>query len=182
MAAYKYLIFALALLLVSCAPESESLPERAAIKTNPLVGVWQYSHVEVQGFSFPFADFVMEPGYNKSGLGGERSVLDRRRIEYYPDGTYELKWVDRGDYRLGTEGDPNWQPSYGYYLVPENADSLYHNIGLTYEVGYTMLIEGDTLTRQHRRYMSADGFDNKGNQLWWKRNLRNYREVFIRVR
>ena len=181
MVAYRTFLIGLALLLVSCAEDSIDLPEEPKKISNPVLGTWQYVDVEVEGIHYPFANLVMEPGFNKSGLGGERAELERRRIQYFADGTYELKWVDRGDYQLGTDGDPNWQPSYGNYRLSAEEDSLYHNKGLDYEVAYTLSRSGDTLMRRHRRYMSKDGFNGSGVQVWWVANRRNYTETFVRV-
>lgn len=99
----------------------------------------------------------------------------------FDDGTYELKWVDRGDYQLCTDGDPNWQPSFGYFRSASNLDSIIHNSGLPYQEAYKISLDGDTLVREHRRYMSIDAIEHNNLAYWSAGQYLNYREVFVRV-
>ena len=118
-----------------------------------LTRTWRYDHVVARDQGFRFATANMELGSNKAALGGNRSDLFRRRIRYFADGTYQLQWIERGDYDLGTEGDPNWQPNYGFWEL--KGDSLIHNQGLYYKQGYKIELTDSTFSRQSIRYMSS---------------------------
>lgn len=149
----KYL--ALALIVVACGTNPEPLPDFNAELTDQeklLVGTWQYEQVVANGVQFRLATYEMELSQDKNNAGGNRSELKKRRIHYSSDGTYQLRWVERGDYALGTEGEPNWQPNFGYWQIVD--DSLYHNRGTTYKKSYAILIVSNTLERSTLRFMT----------------------------
>ena len=71
-----------------------------------MTSTWRYLQIETEDVIYKHADRYSEPG----GLGlvstqGKRTELERRRINYSIDKTYQLLWVDRGNYELGTEND-----------------------------------------------------------------------------
>lgn len=175
-------LLVLVLILAACQDDEEvSAPE----PRKAMVGLWQYDHIIVEDILVtPFADNKMEPGSFKGNLGGERAEINRRRVRYYEDGTYQLLWLDRGAYELGTDGDPNWQPSFGMYRTNQGEDSLIHNSPLFYAQAYSLSFNGDTLIRTSYRYMSSNSRDNNSGasaNLWRSGDTVKYQEVFHRV-
>lgn len=177
----KYLLVLL-IFLGACA-ESDSPIEPSPAKG--IVGLWQYEYLVVaDSLETPFANNRMEPGTYKGTLGGERAEINRRQVRYFKDGTYQLLWLDRGSYQLGTEDSPNWQPSYGLYQVSAGDDSLWHNAPFYYAYPYSIRIDGDTLIRTSQRYMSSNSRDFSGapfQSLWNSGDRVEYKEVFIRL-
>ncbi len=169
------LLAILMLVLFACEKKDTGLVNN---DRNPLIGVWQYTSISVDGYDFLFASNNLEPGEYKDALGGERAELARRHIKYFEDGTYQLQWADRGDYSLGTEGDPNWQPSFGYYQLNEAGDSLIHNKGLPYETFYLLSIDGKQMLRTSQRYMSENSTEYGSRDLWRRGNIVEFTEVF----
>lgn len=172
-------LFALITLVISaCEKKVEPTP---TISKTSLEGHWRYDNISAVGYSFIFASTNLEPGQFKDALGGERAELARRRIQYFDDGTYQLQWADRGDYSLGTEGDPNWQPSYGYYQINEAGDSLFHNKGLPYETLYIISFEGNQMIRTSQRYMSVNSKEYSSVYLWQRGDVVMFKEHFERL-
>ena len=161
--------------LSACEKDEEIVP---STNPSPLIGLWQYSVIDVDGYSFSLASNTLEPGENKDALGGERAELARRYIKYFEDGTYQLQWADRGDYNLGTVGDLNWQPSFGYYQLNENGDSLLHNKGLPYETLYILSFDGSQMIRTSQRYMSENSSQYSNFNRWRRGNIVEFTEVF----
>lgn len=175
----RRLILAILLMpLFSCEKEEEPI---IIEDQNPLIGIWQYREIIVNDYGYYLASNTLEPGQYKDNLGGERAELARRYIQYFADGTYQLQWADRGDYSLGTEGDPNWQPSYGYYQLNEAGDSLYHNKGLPYECHYSIKWENEQMYRSSRRYMSTNSTEYSPLDRWRRGNIVEFVEHFQSV-
>lgn len=175
-------LFSLLFILGACTEDTDvSAPEPIPA----IVGLWQYDHIIVEDILVtPLADNKMEPGTFKGNLGGERAEINRRRVRYYEDGTYQLLWLDRGAYELGTDGDPNWQPSYGMYRCNAGEDSLFHNLPLHYQQAYALSFEADTLIRTSYRYMSSYSRNNNNGaatNLWREGDIVKYQEVFYRI-
>ena len=152
-------------LFFGCQSEPEPLPTTKAELSELealLTGTWTYRQIDIVGSSasFVWADAVMELGFDYNAMGGNRADLFRRNIHYSVDGTYQLRWTERGDYTLGTEGDPNWQPNFGYWEL--DGDSLIHNRGAWYEQRYFVTLSDSVLTRRHARYMSKGNADEGG--------------------
>ena len=115
---------------------------------------WRYDRIEINGDIYRAATEQMEIVTFDVSL---RDHLIRRKIAYLETKTYQLKWVDRGEYMLGTDGQPNWQPSYGAWSFNAVGDSLFHNKGTAYEVGYKISLSEREFTRTSERYMSISG-------------------------
>lgn len=171
--------FMLAGLLAGCteSPVPPDPLEQLSEKELQLIGQWRYVQVEVKGLIFELADARMEPGFNKADLGGERAEVDKRRIFYAPEKTYQLRWSDRGNYTLGTEGRDNWQPNFGYWHLNENEDSLFHNYGTPAMTGYAISFSGNDFRRTSRRVMSSS-LVNNGIIYWEEGDVVTYTEVF----
>lgn len=146
-----------------------------------MTGTWQYLRIIAAGDEFVYADLNTEPGkvLTSSALG-KRAELERRRINYSKDKTYQLRWVDRGNYELGTDGDPNWQPNYGFWYHDLATDSVYHNYGLHYQIGYKITINGNVMERRSIRYMSSDFTDGFG-RIWEKGEKVEFVEQFYKL-
>lgn len=147
---------------------------------NNLVGTWQYVRIEVAGNEFNYADAFTEPGLLLLTSLGQRSELDRRMINYSADKLYQLRWTDRGKYQLGTEGEDNWQPNFGYWYYNTESQQLIHNEGLFYSTEYTINFSGGFMTRVSERVMSSD-FDASNGRVWNKGEQLSFKEVFVRV-
>ncbi len=164
------------LFLVSCSQEPDELPNwEESLTENELllVGTWDYESINVAGEYKPFASPEMEVYGNRGAVGGNRADLFRRKIQYAMDGTYQLQWVERGDYVLGTEGDPNWQPSFGSWQLIDN--TLIHNPGQYYEARYDVSLSQTNFTRSAYRFMSAPGENNRwliGDTIMYVENFR----------
>ena len=145
----------LTILLYSCVEDPEELPEVNEFRTAEeelLTQTWQYEEIEAADSRYNLASSKMELGSDRNALGGNRADISKRRIVYYSNGTYQLKWIERGDYSLGTEGDPNWQPNFGTWELTEN--TLTHNKGFYYETAYTIALSESNLLRTSTRFMS----------------------------
>jgi len=141
-----------------------------------IIGTWRYDYIIAANTKFELANSTMELSSSTDETGGNRGFIFRRRIAYLPNGTYQLRWIERGDYQLGTEGDPNWQPAYGYWSIKDG--KLIHNPGTFYETIYDFTIEPNLLTKSSSRYMSkslAPYF------LWDTGDEITQTEVFVRV-
>jgi|GEM_PF-7083937 len=175
-------LFFILLFLASCSQEEEP---SAPAQNQGIVGLWEYESIRVEdSLETPYANDKMEPGQYKGSLGGERAEINRRRIRYYADGTYQLLWLDRGAYELGTEGEPNWQPSFGFYLGNSSGDSLYHNRNLYYQCSYSIRLENNQLIRESKRYMSTNSSTYNSapyHGLWRRGNEVKFVEVFRRI-
>lgn len=170
------------LIFTGCADDPAPLPDIDSGLTEEelqLSRTWQYNFINADTEEeFVYATSQMEPSKNRNTAGGNRSDLFRRRIRYFTDGTYQLQWSERGDYSLGTEGDPNWQPSYGYWEL--NGNQLIHNKGLPYETTYTVNVTQDEFIRTHNRYMSVP-FSNNGQVIWSRGEYVTYIEYLILI-
>ena len=147
--------FSIVMLLGSCIEQPDELPEINAFRTETelsLIKTWEYQHIDVSDSRYTLANSRMELGSDRNRLGGNRADIRKRRIVYYDNGTYQLKWIERGDYSLGTDGDPNWQPNFGSWELHGNR--LIHNKGHYYETEYTVSITDDSFSRTSIRYMS----------------------------
>ncbi len=177
MDAYKKItaIVLAGLLICSCAEEPAILPDpldNLSEKERSLLGNWRYQGITIQDIDFPFASFALEPSRDQNDAGGVNSQLQRRGVNYSMERTYQLRWVDRGTYELGTEGDPNWQPNFGSWQI--SGDTLIHNPGLAYETKYLLGITGDFITRYSMRYMSSNG------ETWSPEDTVLFIERFVR--
>lgn len=181
MANYSKLLVLLCLLSACELDQNKSISEP---KPMGIVGTWQYHELFVADvMRTPFANNRMEPGIWKGDLGGERAEINRRQIRYYEDGSYQITWQDRGAYELGTEGTPNWQPSFGIFRLTADGDSLYHNVIQPNEYHYAIELRGDTLIRTSLRYMSTYSSQYSGssfNDIWEIGDYVKYQEIFIR--
>ena len=178
MESYTRFFMGLILLMGSCKQSPEDLPNPYSHldeNKKALIGTWQHSLIVANGIQFKVATSQMELSQDKNAAGGNRAELGKRMIYYAPEGTYQLRWVERGDYTLGTEGDPNWQPNFGYWQL--SGDTLYHNRGTTYQQRYVVGISGDALERVSMRYMSEA---NLGAN-WSPGDTVSQTEFFIKV-
>lgn len=163
------------LFLLACSEDPTELPvinDGLTELERQLVGTWQYEKVIVSGREYFFADSQMELGTNRNQLGGNRADLIRRKIVYYSNGTYQLKWSERGDYTLGTEGESNWQPSFGNWQIIGN--TLIHNRGFFYETRYTLLFNGSQMTKISDREMTKAHF----GAFWLENETVTQTEIF----
>jgi hypothetical protein len=147
---------------------------------NSLIGNWQYVSIEVAGNQFNYADQFTEPGFLLLTSIGQRAEIERRMINYGADKLYQLRWTDRGKYQLGTEGDSNWQPNFGYWHNVPETNRVFHNEGLYYSVEYTISFSNNLMTRVSARVMSSD-FDAGNGRLWNKGDTVTFKEVFQRI-
>ncbi len=163
----------------SCTEQPESLPELNVSKSAEeqlLIGTWVYESVEAKGIEYLFANSRMELGNNRNALGGNRADLFRRQIVYFDNGTYQLKWAERGDYSLGTNGEDNWQPNFGSWEL--NGDILTHNAGFYYETQYMISISESKFARTSDRQMleaNQGAFWAVGEIVMQKENFRRIR-------
>jgi len=174
----KILIFFL-IVTLACEPAPELIPdysENLSEEKKAILGTWRYEYVAVGSTKFEFADNTMELSLGAGDVGGNRAFLFRRRIAYLPDGTYQLRWIERGDYQLGTEGDPNWQPSFGYWEIIDG--KLVHNPKTFYETVYEYSVSESALRKTFERYMSLE-YINLG--AWNAGDTVRQSEVFIKV-
>lgn len=176
---FNILLVLLSSTLLNCTEDPEINPEvnPLSAKEALLSQKWQYALIRVQGITTVIAEPNSEPVVNMSSV---RQEIKRRWISYARDKNYQLQWDDRGNYTLGTEGDPNWQPNFGYWHLTENEDSLIHNAGQHYETRYKITIEGNRMTRASRRYMS-NNLENIGTIHWQEGDWLIYTEEFILV-
>ena len=123
----------------------------------------------------------MEPFRDDS----ERSDIDRRRMYFSADKNYQTRWIDRGTYSLGTEGDPNWQPGFGYWQYDEGLELLICNKGLPYEFRYKVTIQsnGLELIRECDRFMSSsyNNPNNSSDPSWSRSETVKYVETFVKI-
>lgn len=175
----KLLCFFLLLVLYSCQPEAASPPPLyMANAESPCLGLWQYEKVLIKNKEYFLANAEMIPGEIKSSLGGNRAELERRRRYYGDDGYYQLRWVDRGEYRLGDRGDSDWQPSVGSWRWIAGSDSIIHNENQYYQQKYHILATANQLVLTSLRKMSSN--DPESN-VWRAGETVLYQEHFIRV-
>lgn len=163
---------ALLLWLTSCIEEPQNTPDPIDALTDmeeKLVGNWVYDHILIESISNP--EFFppihnhttnrLEPRFSDlNGNGGEGARLFRRLVEYDKEKIYQLQWLNRGEYELGTEGDPNWQPNFGYWKINESNEGVFlvHNNASPYETRYRIIgVDENKLVRQSVRYMSEAG-------------------------
>lgn len=138
-----------------CSNDAEVLPnpnDLLSEKEILLCRSWAYVSVQVSDREYTHADPNMELGTDRAQLGGNRADLIRRYIVYHTNGTYQLKWAERGDYQLGTIDTENWQPNFGYWQL--DGDMLIHNPGLFYETEYSIDVTEKTFSRTSSRYMN----------------------------
>ena len=144
--------------ITSCIDEASHEPydnEVLSDRERRITGNYRYGSITANGDGPTLmADFNMEPLYVKTSL---RQELPRREIQYNRSRNYQLQWTDRGEYQLGTDGDKNWQPNFGYWHITLDGDSLIHNAGQPYETRYRLYTTEDGFVRVHVRYMSEDG-------------------------
>ncbi|MFY0627255.1 MAG: hypothetical protein JXR07_13225 [Reichenbachiella sp.] len=139
------------------------------------VGTWTYISIIAAGETYLYADPYMEfNGNGRASLGGNRADLFRRKIKYSDDHTYQIQWVERGDYALGTEDSQNWQPNFGTWEV--EGDSLIHNASLYYEVKYNYAFSGNNFSRSSKRYMTEPA----GSGAWQATDTISFVERFIK--
>lgn len=153
---YARFLFPFILMIASC--DDSVNPEDHEVKLNSeeskLIGVWDYAKITVNGTDMVVASETNEPKISENAAGGARGEIRRRYIQYFEDKTYALGWYYWGEYRLGTSGTPNWQPSFGNWSLRN--DSLIHNPGMLYEKAYGLKVSNNSLQRKHERYMSED--------------------------
>jgi len=163
------------MVIFSCTQVENPVPENGYSDTEKkLFGTWQYQFIAVGNQEFTLAEFDLNPRKTKTS---ERQELFRRRIYYGDTFTYQLRFIDRGDYQLGTENTENFQPEFGAFVLDEENDSLIHNAGTVYETRYAFTLDasGKNFTRTSFRYMSGDGPNwNPGQYVIFK-------EVFTKV-
>lgn len=148
-----------------------------------MTSTWKYLQIETEGVIYKHADRYLEPGgQGLVSTQGKRTELDRRRINYSSDKTYQLLWVDRGNYELGAANEPNWQPNFGFWYYYPETDSVIHNYGLHYQIKYKITVDGNLLTRKSIRYMSSENSPANGlNRPWQKGDRVEFVEKFARV-
>ena len=115
----KHFVSLFLIVLLSCESAPESIPEINGSLTETermLTGTWRYDYLNIGGNKYLKADPLMEISL-LAEEAGNRADLFRRKIYYSPNKTYQLQWDERGDYELGTYGDPNWQPNFGYWEI-----------------------------------------------------------------
>lgn len=157
---FKLLLILSSLAILACeSPDPAEIPavnsDLSSIELS-LVNIWKYdSIIGADTASYRVANGQLEVGINRNGLGGNRADLFRRRIRYFKNRTYQLQWTERGEYSLGTDGDANWQPNFGFWHM--NGDTLIHNPEMFYETKYLIQIESDVLIRSSERIMSGCG-------------------------
>ena len=179
----KLLLVSSALFVAVTACQNTPVPEPIDNLTGfekSLVGSWRYHEIEINGMKYQHADYFLEPGTKIVSTIGKRTELSRKLVNYAPEKTYQLRWVDRGNYQLGTEGELNWQPSYGSWYHNPETDSVIHNIGLFYSVAYKITINSFQMTRISKRVMASD-YDMFLGRPWDKGDTVVFREVFYRV-
>ena len=170
MVSFSKLSILLIILIVGCEvadvqPKYEHLTDIESM----LVREWRYDRIEINGGIYRAATGQLEIVTNDASL---RDHLIRRKIVYLDTKTYQLRWVDRGEYMLGTDGQPNWQPNFGAWRISSSEDSLFHNKGTDYEVGYKISLSEEEFTRTSVRHMSSPGPTwNAGDEVI-------FREVF----
>ena len=142
------------------------------------MGLWNYLSVRVKDSDTDFinASIFMEPNFDSP----KRTDLDNRQVYFSAEKTYQLRWKDRGYYELGTSGDPNWQPSFGYWQFNKNEDSLIFNKGQFYETRYALTMANGFMNRRSNRYMSSN-FPGSGTPLWSAGDTILYKEYFIKI-
>lgn len=176
----KYLVIVAT--LCACQPERAVVDQPFVPNQNAAcLGLWRYEKViinEVNEFTLATEDMI--PGYIKSSLGGNRAELERRRRFYGEDGYYQLRWVDRGEYRLGNSGESDWQPSVGAWRWIAGTDSIVHSENQFYEQQYHVAVNGDKMILTSLRTMGQN--DREPNRtIWLKGQTLLYQEHFIRV-
>jgi hypothetical protein len=178
----KILIACLALMItLSCEPDDPPQVESYPENKSEMVGTWRYDSVMINTVYFQNADSRMIPGYDITGMGGLRSQLDRRMINYLPNGNYQLIWDDRGDYQLGVEDKDSWQPDFGYWTYDATNMTLQHNSSMSYEQDYTILMINDNLmVRKYFRRMSQSSSVYGPGGLWFENQFVEYYEYFSR--
>ena len=137
-------------LIAGCRQDPEELPAMNEELAGPealMAKTWRYEDVVINFNESQTLSSVMEPTSFNS-----RSILNKRKVVYDKAGYYQLQWDNRGEYALGTLGDPNWQPSTGYWDIL--GDTLIHNKGQTFETKYYLEVGENAMTRTHLRYMS----------------------------
>jgi len=160
----------------SCNPEVQP-HERARLSDleDQIVGSWRYSSIQVNGSSYSKADQIMEPF--GGGVESLRDLIDKRGITYSADKAYQLRWTTRGDYQMGSDSGPNWQPFIGYWNFNATGDSLIHNNNQGFEVRYGIRFSRNTLIRTSIRTMEMDE-QNTNNPSWKKGDQVIYTEFF----
>ena len=112
---------------------------------------WRYLSIAGTDWSTTLADQNMEPLCEEGSLD---KLVAKRRIRYSIDGTYLISWEALGEYDLGTEGDPNWQPRFGSYIFLEDEKKLIHNPNQDNQIEYNVDLSEDLFIRSSNRYMS----------------------------
>ena len=177
----QVLLWSIALLILGCNSIDQIKPESSLSEIEQsMVGNWRYLEIEANGSIYYFADYYLEPGTQIVTTIGQRTALTRKYINYSDVKTYQLRWVDRGNYQLGTDGEANWQPNYGSWTYDEESDSLVHNKGLYYNVKYKVSVNGNRMTRTSLRVMTSD-YDEFLGRTWNNGDTVLFREKFIRV-
>ncbi len=186
----KYALLALLLCFtfVSC-EESVDAPRYTVDQTDVealLTSTWKYKALYVDGEYFIAADSVMNPAKGDlNRFGGARAYLFRREIQYREDGHYQLLWEDRGQYALGTHGDPNDQPNFGSWRIDESSAQhrLIHNAFTDQETVYTIELTDTSFVCSHIRYMSRSSSECGAVQAYWDADSYvHYVEHFVRVK
>lgn len=175
---YSKVAMLLLIMLFACQDDPESLPDvnsSQSIQEQLLSTRWVYERVVARGTDYFFANGRMELGNNRNALGGNRADLVRRQIQYDENGTYQLKWAERGDYALGTEGEANWQPDFGSWEL--RGDTLVHNSNFFYETKYVISLDDISFSRTSFRLMVEA---NQGAQ-WTRGEVVQQTEVFKRM-
>ena len=172
-------VFLVAAFACSDSVDPYSPPDQFTEKEKELIGLWNYRFIRVKDFASEFykASMSMEPNTESS----KRADLDNRLVYFSKDKTYQLRWKDRGFYELGTKGDPNWQPSFGYWELNSSEDSLIFNRGQYYEKRFKIVtLDNSQLTRESDRFMSST-FSHPNFPSWSRGDWIKYKEYFIKV-
>lgn len=178
MANTSKILLLLAVLIAACdeTPIQEISDQLSILNTyeQKMLGEWQYKTINVNGNPYDNATAQNTPKKYADPGFGERERLNRRWIYFAADGTYQLRW-NRSNFELGSEGDPNWQPSFGYWQITDTGDTLIQNKGLPYETRYKLFIGDNNMSRSTSRYMS-ESFDG----AWLVGDHVNFNENFVR--
>ena len=176
-----WVILILVGLVLGCEPDDPPVLTIYTDQAGPLAGIWRYDSVMIKNVNFLNADNRMIPGGSIAQMGGLRSQLDRRMIQYLPNGSYQLGWDDRGEYQLGVEDTESWQPDFGFWSMDYSSMTLTHNNSLTYQTDYEiLLLDENHLARKYLRKMSQSSNEYGPSGLWLENEYVEYYEYFTR--
>lgn len=185
---YKNYLIVLALSLLPFGCDEVVSPPNAELSKSEseqlLFGNWRYNRLAINDeydgniLMSPEMEPVDSSALANSGL---RFVINNRKVQYSKDRAYLLFWDEvRGDYELGTEGTPNYQPSFGRWEMNDLGDTLIQNPATAFEVKYQILVLNDSaFVRSSMRYMATANWAWNGG-TWNVGDIVPYVEYFIK--